>query len=262
MRDWILTGLTALSAVMLLGADDQPKLLATASVRAQITEITSRLAQPSLADSDRSADFERLKVMVSEFVVAQLEAEPSLAESQLRDQLLRILGDWHSDSGKPWVQKSGGSDGSVWGLAYASFLYQGSGGSRTVVEAYVVEHGKARLAGRGGGELDGVMFAAEPIVNPTPNSMATLIHGIFEWSSGHALPAKAVLYGINATGVKVLWQTPTLPGLQAFGHPNREGFTIMYHDEQRHRDELADDSVIEVYVMRGPEPKRIVQQHY
>jgi hypothetical protein len=124
------------------------------------------------------------------------------------------------------------------------------GGRRIIVESYVVEDGKARLAGQGGAEMTGYDLNADVLPGGPPNSVSVLIHGILEWSGGHQFPGKAVLYDVGPAGIGTAWESPMLPGLTA--HPEGGGFTVTYHDEERHlQTGLRDASVTDTYSL-GP----------
>jgi hypothetical protein len=133
------------------------------------------------------------------------------------------------------------------------------GGSRVVVESYVIENGTARLAGRGGSEMDGYELRTEQLWNPSANSTSILVYGIFMWASGHELPAAAMLYGVGPTGVRRLWKFAA-PGLRLLG---QEGglFVIQYHDERRHSENRPSTAVDAYSFDIGHEiPHRVVHQ--
>jgi len=124
------------------------------------------------------------------------------------------------------------------------------------VESYVVENGKVRLAGRGGSEMDGinVRFHAERASNEL-----LLVQGTVAWSSGHVLPAKAVLYRANATGVTAIWQTAVLGelGVISIGR----GFVVQFHDEALHTLTAA-PTTVQVYFLDGDRPTLVFEQSH
>ncbi|SRR5712691_373168 len=249
-----------ISSLPLFSADKDPILLPTSVVAQQVRELQARL--PDSNDRERETYFNQMATRLSDFVVEQLEAEPRLDRWQLRDQFIRARGSvpaersHYHDSQPPYVFRlppSWGPDEAgpiVWAVVYGGAAYYGMGGSRIVVESYVVENGKARLAGRGGSEMSGFDLNADELQNRSPNSVSVLIHGILEWSNGHQFPGKAILYDVGPAGVQTAWQTPTLPGLTA--HPDASGFTVTYHDEERHQAGLRDASVTDTY-SAGPQ---------
>ncbi|MBS1826397.1 MAG: hypothetical protein JST93_13835 [Acidobacteria bacterium] len=72
-----------------------------------------------------------------------------------------------------------------------------------MIESYVVEGGKPRLAGRAGRELDGVSLRAERVFHPK-SGLYVLIHGVVMWASGHSIAGRAAVYEIDATGVRMV----------------------------------------------------------
>jgi carboxypeptidase family protein len=98
--------------------------------------------------------FGELKDTLTSFVIAQLEAESEIEWWQLRSQLIRVLGTrydertpdhFHEPPCVFRVERVKKEDPIVWALACTGDGFYGLSGSRTVVEAYVVENGKARL---------------------------------------------------------------------------------------------------------------------
>lgn len=256
------------------GQTQKPRLLPTGGAAAKIRGIQNELATgfnkevAPFSKTQRERQFEQLKRIVTGFVITQLEAEPAIERGQLRDRLIRILGGQRGEQnadaflGPPYVFRTlaPNKDGpSVWAVAYRGDVYDGLGGSRTVVESYVVESGKARLAGRSGLETDGYELNAEQIWNPEANSTSILIHGILDWSSGHEHPSAAAPYSVSPAGVKAIWKL-TAPGIQFLG---KDGllFVIEYHDEQRHSKNLP-STAVDAYAIGGNSaiPYRVIHR--
>jgi len=152
-------------------------LLPTEKVANKIRDMQARLLLhgPAKTKEEWAADaaqhqrlFGELQSEVTRYVIAQLEAEPQIGGRQMRGQLVRILNVKfesrdHSDE-SPCVfpvERPGEDSPKVWAVAYRGDAFPTAGGARSVVEAYVVENGKARLAGRGGREMDGCAMKAE-----------------------------------------------------------------------------------------------------
>jgi hypothetical protein len=253
--------LLIISLPLLFCADQKVILRSTSVVAQQVRELQAKLSgnldcrvqeDCAEAQSQREPYFNQLQTNVTQFVIEQLEAEPRLERSQLRDQLKRVFGLAPVEaSGKddrlgpyvPYVFRSPPSWASneagqiVWAVVYFGAVHDGMGGSRMVVDSYAVEGGRARLAGRGGLEMSDYGGRIEEIRNPSPNSLSLLIHGTLAWSSGHELPAKAILYGVSPAGVRTIWQTPTLPGLNASASPDHRGSQL--HTTTRSATRLA-----------------------
>jgi hypothetical protein len=255
----------------LVGAQT-PKLLPTESVARQIEAIRIKLAEPlggtpfdtdkfERDKADHEQEFARLREVVASFVIAQLEAEPKLSTMQLRAQLIDILDRVDDGVHKTLVFRTTRleeKDPLVWAVVYNEDAHYGLGGSRIVIDSYSVEKGKARLAGRGGSEMDGYALEAESVYSPSLSSITILIHGRLGWASGHELPAGAVLYGVNQTGVRALW-TLNAPGLVFVGRV-AAGFVIQYHDEERHAANLP-DTALDVYITNQEPPRRAVHEY-
>lgn len=250
-------------------------------VQRQIRDLHAKLQGDALTEQDRDASFNQAQVKISEFIIAQLEAEPRLEPRHHCDELVVILGRKnHSiigtqgdsrtgpDPEAPFIQRWPPSWGPretgpiIWGVSYSDSHHVGFKGDRIVVESYVVKQGKARLAGRRGSELDGVLMHTERMWNPKP-ALAVLIHGVVAWSSGHALPGKAAVYSIDDTGVHLTWKIDAA-SLQVLPSPDGEAFTLMYHDERRHQStgDFSLTSVVEVYLIVPGGMKQIVHQAY
>ena len=114
----------------------------------------------------------------------------------------------------------------------------------------------------GGSELNGVSMHADRMWNSLPG-LGVLIHGVVEWSSGHALPCKAALYSIDETGVHLIWRIDAA-SLRVLPDPSGDAFALMYHDEERHQStgKFALTSVVEVYEVLPGGLKQVLRQRY
>lgn len=256
-------------------AQPRPVVLPIEPVAQKVAAIQKALAGDKF---DGASDFklyaarhdrqlELLKETVSSFVISRLGADPHIDPWRLRAEVAEVLGIQFNPAAPdhvhepPYVFQSLRIDRDapfVWALVYSQNAYEGSGGERTVVESYVVENGKARLAGRAGGERDGYVLNAEKIWNPLPNSISILVYGIYAWSSGHELPAAAHVFSISPSGVRTIWSFGG-PGFRLIGVSDAL-FAFRYHDEQRHQQNLPSD-VVDVYAVTKSEiPFRAAHQ--
>ena len=257
------------------------KLLPAAAASQQIRELHAKLDSDAPNEKERDASFNLVQAKISEFIIAQLEAEPRLEPRHLRDEIRLLLGRKNQsvtgaqfdsraepEPEDPFIQRwpqswEPGEKGIIiWGVTYSDPHHVGFMGNRIVVESYVVNQGKARLAGRGGSELNGVSMHADRIWNSLPG-LGVLIHGVVEWSSGHALPCKAALYSIDETGVHLIWRIDAA-SLRVLPDPSGDAFALMYHDEERHQStgEFALSSVVEVYEVLPGGLKQVLRQRY
>ena len=260
-------------ALALGQAPTPPKLLPTEAAAGQVRAIQAKLAgtlkgpyaseEQQRDEADRNQTFDQLKEVVSRFVIAQLEAEPRLSESQLHDRLTQILGFTDADRSRRafafrnYYNYYIESDPAVWAIAYNGDAWYGLGGSRIAIESYLLEHGKARRTGRAAPELDGHDLEAERVFSPGSLSISFLVHGIYQWSSGHSLPSDAILYSVASSGIKNLLSVHG--GSLVFVGPLNTGFVIQYHDESRHQANLP-STAVDIYITNEDPPRRLVHE--
>src|SRR5262249_42469975 len=151
MRGWIVT---LVLASLLYGQMPKSKLLPTESVAIQVGAIQKQLfdRDSKLTDTARNRLFERIRTLVSNFVITQLEAEPRIEWWQLRQQLGCVLSEWQDEPYYVFRAPRTEPDGpTVWAVLYKGHSNPGLAGDRTVVDAFVVDRGKVRME-RGGPE--------------------------------------------------------------------------------------------------------------
>ncbi len=162
--------------------------------------------------AERDAQFERLEALVSAYLIAQIEASPDIKADDLRARLIELLQIKRGDL--PFVLRTdpfpGRAGPSVFSIVYDGHVWSGVGGARTVIESYVLDHGKAERAGRLGRELDGIGGGVARVVGDE-----LLFYGLLEWSSGANLPYEADLYRVNESGVSLVWASGILRGMTA-----------------------------------------------
>ncbi len=255
------------SAAISVGADSPQILISTKVAEQTVRELHAKMRQ---LDESRGAEaldaakkqqelyFSQLRTIVDQFGVDQLNAEPRLGRDQLRDQMKQVLGPSSGASEEPphvyrnpssWLANESGPV--LWAIVCREFAYLGYGGSRVVLDAYVVDGGVGRLTGQGGTEMSGHGLSVYELKNPAAHSISLLIQGILEWSSGHELPARAVLYRADPNGIQTMWNSGMLPGLHASVTQDQTGFLVQYHDEARHQADYADPhtTVIDTYAV-------------
>ena len=232
----------------------------------------ARVLQARLNDNEeaaaRSADYVRLKDLIRDFIVQQLEASPGIRDEDLVRQLAKILGRNDFEEAPPYYAFSASGFGPrtetrLWAVVYPVYFgFHGVGATGIVIDSYVWEKGKVRLAGRGGGELSGHALSAQRLEHG-PDALLLLADGVLTGSSGSAISARAVLYSVDATGVHAVWQTPILPGLHAFAGGGL--ITLRYVDQARWfaSPRLPNANVVEVWKSNGSVPPHLlVRRHY
>jgi hypothetical protein len=210
--------LAAIALLASVSAQEQQ----VASPQEEIRKIQTVLASDQGAGEDfatmsvqHDAQFGRLESLVSAYLIAQIEASPDIKANDLRTRLGELLRSPTPDD-LPFVRRTdrfpGRAGASVFSVVYSGYAWSGCGwdGARVVVESYVLDHGKARLAGRLGRELDGVAGAVHQAVFDE-----LLIEGLVTWSSGANLPYKAALYRVDESGVSLVWASGELRGMTA-----------------------------------------------
>lgn len=181
--------------------------------------------------ADRSANFARLKNLVRDFVIGEINRHPRISDADLRAKLTDVLPEmpWADDDLSPYVFSS--ADKHVRAVVYfVWFGFHGIGGTGIVIDSYVTENGKTRLAGRGGGELSGHILTAEH-VSSSPSSIKLLGHGRLTGSNGVGT-WRAAVYNVDRQGVHTLWQTMLLGGMEAHSDGNR--IIVQYIDRDRY----------------------------
>jgi hypothetical protein len=263
---------TLMLAVPLWCQTEKSKILPTTNAARQVRRIQMEILSTDVigdAKSDqarRDREFAQFKKIVSDYVIAQVEAAPDINWWELRSPLVQILGDKHDARhspenpllesphvflGDPGYRKTGPV---VFSVVYKGDACVGVGCARTVIDVYVIDQGKVRLAGRGGSELNGIDGGAQQV-----GADEALIQGQVLWASGHVLPYKAVLYRVSETGVKTVWQSPITPGLSAtvFG----EHLLVEYHDEKRDT-HFNDPKLLDVYSLENSVPKLVFRREF
>ncbi len=199
----------------------QSKPLSTEDASQQVREIQTALqSQEGVGDdfkafvARREKIFDGVKEIVSRYAIGRIEAAPDIKWWELRDGLIRVLGVRYDERlgpdnfhQPPYVFRIEppylSNKPVMFSVVYDGEVYIGSGGARIVVESYVLDKGKARLAGRGGSELNGVEGGAQQVDNDE-----LLVQGQFTWASGHVLPYEAALYRVSEAGVRLVWKNP------------------------------------------------------
>src|SRR6185295_2011161 len=144
-----------------------PELLATAPLAAEVRDMVSRVG--NLDTAKRRAEAATVRDHISNFIVRQIDAMPSISQEQLQQQLGEIVCDDPRCQGMrhPIVRAADWGPRSVRRqivAAYALFgLWNGPGGSLTAIESYLWEGGRTRRTSRGGAEVDGYALNVEEV---------------------------------------------------------------------------------------------------
>jgi hypothetical protein len=145
----------------------------------------------------------------------------------------------------------------MFAVVYDGQVYAGLGGARIVIESYALDKGEARLAGRGGSELNGIEMRESRGGAQQVGTDELLVQGQYTWASGHVLPFRAALFRVSETGVQTAWVPPITPGLRATvfgGH-----LLVEYHDEKLDNGHDP-DTRLDVYSLDNGVPKLVFQR--
>jgi hypothetical protein len=235
----------------------QPKPLSTEDAAQQVREIQTVLQNNEVVgdyEADlarREAIFQRFESVLSNFVIAQVEAKPDIPGPELRDRVAQILG--HTLAvffPEPPIRKFGPTRFTV---VYDSDICLGAC-HRTVVESYVLDQGKVRLAGRGGSEMKDIFCSAEEV---RPDEV--LVQGMLQNASGHALPYRVALYRVNEAGVKMVWQSPVRGEQFA---TTFAGHLLVEYRDQEHETAYSLAYRMDVYFLEGGVPNLVYHRDW
>ena len=159
---------------------------------------------------------------MQDFVIRQLDAAPAISDAMLREQLQKVIGRTWADpphsglyvsSALPWGPRS---TQRLWAVAYAVWLgTHGPGGTGVVIDSYVWEPVRTRLAGRQDIDYAGYSLNVDWLYSG-PDKVSLLAYGGMSGSNGLG-NWKASVYLCDKEGVRRVWQTSDLRGLTAVG---------------------------------------------
>ena len=234
-------------------AQDNPpvRLLPIDSEAARVRVLQNAFDNHPTVDA-RARGYAELKTIVRDFVVRQLDAAPAISDEALREQLRKLIGRFwpgrpegglYVKSDMAWGPRS---KQRVWAIAYVVWLgVHGPGGTGAVVESYVWNDGRTRLAGRRDSDLSGYGLTVDWLAADTPH-IGLLAYGRLSGSNGLGT-WKAVVYSCDSQGVQAVWQTPLVPGLTAVARDDL--IALKYAHPQEGRASTAAGWTYEVYAV-------------
>jgi hypothetical protein len=208
------------SVAITAAAQDTPsiRLLPTDREAARVRAVQDTLDN-HLTDDVRGS-YNQLKAIVQDFVIRQLDAAPAISDARLREQLRKLIGRRWADtpdaglyvlSATPWGPRS---TQRVWAVAYVVWLgTHGPGSTGVVIDSYVWEPVRARLAGRQDSDYSGYSLNLDWLFSG-PDKVSLLAYGSMSGSNGLG-NWKATVYSCDKQGVHRVWQTSDLHGLTA-----------------------------------------------
>jgi hypothetical protein len=235
------------------GQDNPPIRLLPTNREAARVRVLQNAFDNHPADDARARDYAKLKTIVQDFVVRQLDAAPAISDEALREQLRKVVprfGDERPHGGGGLYVQSDRSWGSrsnerVWAVAYIVWLgTHGPGGTGVVIDCYVWEPGQTRLAGRRDRDFSGYTLNADWLAS---SQVGLLAYGTMTGSNG--LGAwKAIVYFCDRQGVHAVWQTPVVSGMTAVARGDL--IALKYAHPQEGAAGSAASWTYEVYVVR------------
>jgi hypothetical protein len=206
----------------------------------------------------RIAQGKAVRDRISDFIVRQLDALPSISSYELQHQLQSIVC-------TPGLTRPCSEDYStpkvftdIWGpkeerrqvvVAYLLYLgCMGERGSLVTLENYVWEKGsqKARMTTRGGSEFDGRYVEFQQFEwYPSDNQYWIFVSGPPLGWSGRAYAGSGTLYSVGMDQVRAIWTSGTLPNLRL--QKNELGWEASYADSDRFYNNLPEPYVFDIY---------------
>jgi len=192
---------------------------------------------------------------ISEFIVRQLEAMPSISQGQLQTQLQRVLcsralDDCDECNRPPYVFAFDYGPKTIRRQVVVAYLldlgFMGPGGTLTVVENYLWVNGQAKRTAGAGSEFDGYIGNFQQVVwHPDTDEYWLLAWGTLTGSSGRGLSGRAAVYRVGVDAVKTVWFAPVL--LNVTAQRNAVGWEVNYADKDRLYGNDPHPSVLDIY---------------
>ena len=166
------------------------------------------------------ANYTKLKQIVQDFVMRQLQADPDISDENLQRQLQKVIGKTYPENRSLFVKSDTGwgprSKQRVWAIAYVVWLgCYCPGGVGVVLDSYVWEPEATRLAARQDADFSGYDVSLDWLASG-PDHINLLAYGRTAGSNGLG-NWKAIVYSCGSKGIARLYKSPTLEGLTAVG---------------------------------------------
>src|SRR3954464_2153461 len=211
----------ALAALVTSSVAAQPhRLLPTSREAARVRALQRALDNSPTGDVPGACN--QVKAIVQDFIIRHLDAAPAISDAALREQLWKVIGPTPADTpeGPPYVRSDTGwgpgSTERLWAIAYAVCLeVHGPGDTGVVIDSYVWDRGRTRLAGRQDSDYSRYGLNLDWLAS-VPDNISLLVHAGLQGSNGLG-NWKVTVYSCDKNGVHRTWQLSDLHGLTAVG---------------------------------------------
>lgn len=208
--------------------------------------------------SRRIAQGKAVRDHISDFIVRQLEALPSIPADQLQHQLQSIVGvpgstnpcNEQDSATMVFADMSGPKEERRQVVvAYQLYLgFMGERGSLVTIENYVWDKGdqEARMTSRGGSAFAGRCVEFQQLAwYPADQEYWIFVSGPPLGWSGRAYSGRATLYSVGIDNMRAIWTSGNLPNLKI--QKNELGWEASYADPDRWSNNLPNPYVFDVY---------------
>ena len=231
-------------------------LLQTTTLAREISALQSPKVDARIDADALKVRVTRMRQVIGNFIVRQIEAYPSISKENLQKQLASAFGGspngWVSGP-RVFAESSGPkTTRRDFVITYGWFGFYGKGGSETILESYVWDQGRGALLGAGmvPSSFSGFLTEQEEVCwFPNPSTYWLLVSGQVGGASGRVLGGSAAVFEISAEQVKTVWTAPAgIGNVRAYvpssGVPRWE---IEYVDAKRFYSNLPNARLLDVY---------------
>lgn len=216
----IVNALLLIPAVSPLGAQEPDHaLLPASSLAREIGALQSLRANAPIDAVTMKRRVARIREVIGNFVVRQIEAYPSISKEGLQKQLgSAFAGSLTGGVSGPRVFAEPSGPKAIhrdFVITYGWFAFYGKGGSETILESYVWDQGRGALRGAGmvASFFSGYLTEQEEVCwFRNPSAYWLLVSGQVGGASGRVLGGSAAVFEISAEQVKTVWTAPARVG--------------------------------------------------
>jgi hypothetical protein len=236
------------------------KLLPTAHLAHDISGLPNAvLALPDPADKAAvKALLANIHHEISNFILRQIEASPSISECELQKQLDDAFSVDKNICGNPQSDASPRVFTDDWGRAtrrrvfvvtyYVWFGLYGEG--ETVLQSYIWEQGRGvRLGVSTTPDIfSGIVTRAQKVCRfPNPDRYWILVSGTVSGASGRVLSGVAAVFEVGPEKVTQIWSAPDAGNVTAYVSPFGERWEIQHANTEPSDDSHPHENLLDIY---------------